>query len=200
MPTASTADRAADSYFAASPVFVVCPQALHHRAHRARFPRQPQSPACAKVARNRGFLELSDVARGLRDVMVMNTEPHGKKSDGITVPSHPHTLRDASTVAGAAAGAAVGAIAGPVGAIAGGLVGTAIGALAGQTLDEKDAEETEHDQKLDRDIGVTKGDLGAASPDQPPARRGVYSAASAGVSGGGGSVPSEGPMQDLDSD
>lgn len=132
----------------------------------------------------------------------MNTKLHGKSSDAtaVIVPGHPHTLRDASTVAGAVAGAAVGAIAGPVGAIAGGLVGTAIGALAGQTLDADDADEAEHDQQLDRDIGVTEGDLGAASPAQPPARRGVYSAASAGISGGGGSVPSEGPMQDLDSE
>ncbi len=133
----------------------------------------------------------------------MNKKIQRAKSDDTAiavVPEHTHPLRGASTLAGAVAGAAIGAIAGPGGAIAGGLLGTAIGAIAGQTLDQKDTEESEHDQQLDRDIGVTEGDLGAASPDQPPARRGVYSAGSAGVSGAGGSVPSEGPMRDLDSD
>ncbi len=119
--------------------------------------------------------------------------------EDITLPGVPlrHLLRDTSLVSGAIAGAALGAIAGPVGAIAGGLVGTAIGAVAGQTLDEERVIDGEHDMQLDRDIGVTEGDLGAASPNQPPPRRGVYSGASAGVSGAA-STSSEGPLQDLD--
>ena len=131
----------------------------------------------------------------------MNKDIQPEKPADSTVavnPGHMHILRDASVLSGAVAGAAIGAIAGPVGAIAGGLVGTAIGAIAGQALDEKEVEDAEHDQQLDRDIGVTEGDLGAASPDQPPPVRGVYSAGSAGVSIGGGSSPSEGPMQDID--
>ena len=127
---------------------------------------------------------------------ILHPTSHAATASPVHAPTH--ALRTASTLSGAVAGAALGAIAGPVGALAGGLVGTAIGAIAGQTLDAKDAEETLRDQQLDRDIGVTEGDLGAASPDQPPARRGVYSAASAGVSGSGGSTPSEGPIQDLE--
>lgn len=133
----------------------------------------------------------------------MTKEIEGASAGAVADPVVPlplHALREVSALSGAMAGAAIGAIAGPVGAIAGGIVGTAIGAIAGQTLDENNTEISEHDQQLDRDIGVTEGDLGAASPDQPPARRGVYSAASAGVSGSGGSAPSEGPMQDLDSE
>src|SRR4051812_16734484 len=109
----------------------------------------------------------------------MNKESSPKKSDDSTVslvPGHVHLLRDASLLSGAVAGAAIGAIGGPVGAIAGGLVGTAVGAIAGQALDDKEVDESEHDQQLDKDIGVTEGDLGAASPDQPPPVRGVYSA------------------------
>ena len=116
------------------------------------------------------------------------------------VPGHTHALRDVSAASGAVAGAAIGAIAGPIGAVAGGALGTVIGAIAGQVLDENESAEAEHDQQLDRDIGVTEGDLGAASPDAPPAKRGVYSAASAGGTGTGASAPSEGPMQGLDSD
>ena len=116
------------------------------------------------------------------------------------VPVATHALRDVSAASGAVAGAAMGAIAGPIGAVAGGALGGVIGAFAGQVLDENDAADAEHDQQLDRDIGVTEGDLGAASPDAPPALRGAYSAASAGGTGTGGSKPSEGPMQDLDSD
>ena len=119
-------------------------------------------------------------------------------ADSDSVPAHLHAIRDASALSGAVAGAAVGAIAGPVGAVAGSLIGTAIGAFAGQTMDDEDTGAIEHDQELDRRIGVSEGDIGAASPGSPPAARGTYSAASAGASTGGGSVPSAGPMQDLD--
>ena len=111
-----------------------------------------------------------------------------------------HTGVVLDAVGGAVAGAAVGAVAGPAGAVAGGVLGTAIGALAGVVLERQLAERARHDQQLDRDIGVSEGAIGAASPDAPPATRGTFSAASSGFSSGGGTVPSEGPMQDLDSD
>jgi hypothetical protein len=104
------------------------------------------------------------------------------------------------TLAGAVAGAATGALAGPIGAIAGGVIGTLAGALAGNALSEDDEVHSRADKKLDKAIGVSGGDMGAASKDQPKSKRGTFSAASAGVGGGGGASPSEGPMQALDSD
>ena len=104
------------------------------------------------------------------------------------------------TLAGAVAGAATGAVAGPVGVIAGGVIGTVAGALAGAALSDDDVVHSQRDHKLDEEIGVTKGDLGAASPNQPKATRGTYSAASSGAGGSGGATPSEGPLQEVDDD
>jgi phage tail tape-measure protein len=103
------------------------------------------------------------------------------------------------SISGAVAGAATGAVAGPPGILGGAIVGAALGLVIGKTLDREDERQELHDEELDREIGVEGGDLGAASPDQPPARMGAYSAASAGA---GSSTPcaSEGPMQSLDDD
>jgi phage tail tape-measure protein len=108
-------------------------------------------------------------------------------------------LLDAATVSGAVAGAALGAVAGPPGIVAGGLVGTALGMLAGVGLDNAERVHDERDKELDDDIGVTKGDLGAAPPDAPPPRSGAYSGASAGFGTSHG-TPSEGPMSGTDED
>ena len=110
----------------------------------------------------------------------------------------PHLgLLDAATVSGAVAGAALGSIGGPPGMVAGGLVGTALGVLAGLGLDNAERRHDKRDKDLDDEIGVTKGGLGAASPDAPPATRGAYSGASAGVAPPSGTT-SEGPMQGTD--
>jgi hypothetical protein len=117
-----------------------------------------------------------------------------------------HPGRSATTVemtlAGAVAGAATGALAGPIGAIAGGVIGTVAGALAGNALSEDDEIHSRKDAELDEEIGVSGGDMGSIPPGAPKKpTRGTISAASAGVgSGGGGATPSEGPMQDIDSD
>jgi phage tail tape-measure protein len=103
----------------------------------------------------------------------------------------------AASLAGVAAGAAVGAVVGPVGAVVGGMIGAAVGSAAGEIIQEENERTSFHDHELDDDIGVTKGDLGAADPKQPPPKHGLYSAASAGV-GSSGTAPAEGPMQDLD--
>jgi hypothetical protein len=108
-------------------------------------------------------------------------------------------LLEASTAAGALAGAAVGAVAGPPGVVAGGLIGTAVGGLAGFAATTAETAHDRREHELDDVIGITKGDLGAAPPGQPPATRGTFSAASAGASSTGTS-PAEGPMQDLDDD
>ena len=108
-------------------------------------------------------------------------------------------MLDYATVSGAVAGAALGAVAGPPGIVAGGIVGTAMGVLAGVGLDNAEHAAKAHDRELDDDIGVTKGDLGAAPPNAPPAVKGCYSAASSGVSSSR-PTPAEGPMQDIDED
>lgn len=148
-----------------------------------------------------------------RDGAVLATFPcmSEKKADP-TKPTKPETASelkpamgpDASvyemTLAGAVAGAATGAVAGPVGIIAGGVIGTVAGALAGAALSNDDEVHSRKDKKLDEDIGVTKGDLGAASPNQPKSTRGTFSAASSGAGSSGGASPAEGPIQDIDSD
>jgi hypothetical protein len=105
---------------------------------------------------------------------------------------------EAAAVTGSLAGAAVGAVAGPAGIVAGAVVGGVAGAITG--LGVADAAEWRHRDAaaLDDAVGVTAGDIGAASPDLPPARIGAFSAGSAGVPSPGKSTPSEGPMQDID--
>ena len=84
-------------------------------------------------------------------------------------------------VAGAVAGAAAGLIAGPVGAVVGGVIGAVTGAVAGATLEEEDVAKNREQDRLDEEIGVIGGDLGAAVPgaDAPFSRR----APSAGAAG-----------------
>ncbi len=73
-----------------------------------------------------------------------------------------------------------------------------MGAVVGHTMDREDRRKSEHEELLDEEIGVMDGDLGAASPDQPPARIGAFSSASAGGDGAAPPAPSEGPMQTPD--
>jgi hypothetical protein len=105
---------------------------------------------------------------------------------------------ETAAVSGAVAGAAAGALVGPAGAAAGAIVGGAAGAIAGVALADDAERRHRHDAELDREMGVTEGDLGAADPKQPPARVGAYSAGAAGAGSSAGTTPSEGPMQDVD--
>jgi hypothetical protein len=107
---------------------------------------------------------------------------------------------DVAALSGAVAGATMGAIAGPPGVVAGGAMGAVVGALAGAALERDDLRRTRHDEDLDKEIGVIDGEMGAASPDAPPARVGAYSAASAGVSRPATPAPAEGGIQTLDDD
>jgi hypothetical protein len=100
-------------------------------------------------------------------------------------------------VAGVVAGAAVGAIAGPAGVVVGGVLGGVTGAAAGGAIANDAERRHAHAHDVDREIGVTGGDIGAASSNQPPARIGAFSAGSAGA-GSTASTPAEGPMQDVD--
>ncbi len=88
---------------------------------------------------------------------------------------------EAAAATGAVAGAAAGAVAGPVGAMIGAVAGSAMGAMAGVALANDSDRRHVQDAKLDRDIGVTEGGMGAADPTQPPARVGAYSSASSGA-------------------
>jgi hypothetical protein len=114
-------------------------------------------------------------------------------------PPHSHREEGILAVSGAVTGAATGAVAGPPGMVAGAVIGAAVGAVIGLGLDREDERKASHDQELDREIGVTEGDLGAARPDQPPAVVGAYSSGSAGA-GGSGTSTSEGPMQNPETD
>lgn len=106
----------------------------------------------------------------------------------------------ANVLSGMAAGAVVGSIAGPPGLLAGAVVGSAVGVAASIALDAQNAEDEAMDEALDRDIGVIGGDLGEARPDQPPAKRGLYSAAAMGVSTESSVELNEGPMSGVEDD
>jgi len=102
-----------------------------------------------------------------------------------------HAIEGAA--AGAAAGAVVGAIAGPAGAAVGAVLGGAAGAAA-EALVERDARTARsRDQKLDEEIGVTSGDLGAPTLKHPPASIGAFSAGASGAAGAQHTL-AEGPL------
>ena len=107
---------------------------------------------------------------------------------------------EAATIVGAITGLATGALGGPIGALAGGWLGSAIGTFTGVALDEEQSRVREATAKLDADVGVIGGDIGAADPNAPPARIGAFSSGSAGVAPPRLGGPSEGPMQDLSDD
>lgn len=103
-------------------------------------------------------------------------------------------------LSGMAAGAAVGAFAGPPGMIAGAVIGSAIGVAASLALDAQREEERVHEEDLDEAIGVIGGNLGEASPNQPPPKVGAFSVAAMGAGSSGEGEDTDGPMQNLDSD
>jgi hypothetical protein len=118
----------------------------------------------------------------------------GRKKAGLGRASRIET----AAASGAVAGAAVGAVVGPGGVAAGAILGGAAGAIAGAALANDAERRHAHQRDLDREIGVSEGDMGAADPKAPPARLGVYSAGSAGAASSGGTTPAEGPMQEVD--
>ena len=94
----------------------------------------------------------------------------------------------------------MGAIAGPPGMIAGAVLGSAMGAAASIALDAQSVDDRYNDEELDRAIGVLDGNIGEASPNQPPATRGTFSTASMGLGNEAGMPPSEGPIPNVDPD
>jgi hypothetical protein len=118
-----------------------------------------------------------------------------KKKSNTHKPDRKELVHEAEAgVAGAVAGAAVGAAAGPPGIAAGAAIGAVAGAIAGRALEVDAERKAAHDRTLDAEIGVTEGSLGAPNLRHPPAVRGAYSGASAGVTSEGGQ-PAEGPIQ-----
>jgi hypothetical protein len=71
-----------------------------------------------------------------------------------------------------------------------------VGAVGGAVLDTQAAESAERDSKLDEEIGVIGGEIGAPNLKHPPARIGAYSSASAGAGSSSDGTPAEGPMSE----
>jgi len=97
--------------------------------------------------------------------------------------------------AGALAGATFGSAAGPPGIAAGAVIGGVAGVISGAALDSESSRQVARLRELDAEIGVIGGDLGAPNLEHPPAKRGAYLSASAGVDSSSGEAPAEGAMQ-----
>lgn len=102
-------------------------------------------------------------------------------------------------VLGALGGSALGAFLGPAGILVGALLGAIGGGGIGDALGKIQEHRTLHDELVDEEIGVIDGNVGVASPDQPPALIGAYSAGSAGVARGPYDItPDSGPIPKVD--
>ena len=127
---------------------------------------------------------------------------HGKAAEAANKVSGDHVgfgEMAVDALAGAAAGATAGILAGPPGMIAGAVLGGGIGAAAASVLHDDKAHLAAVDEQRDRDIGVSGGNIGEASPDAPKSELGTFHLASMGV-GSTSITPAEGPMQSLDDD
>jgi len=99
-------------------------------------------------------------------------------------------------VLGAIAGASLGGIvAGPAGVAAGALVGAAMGASTAWALEMRGKDARQRDRKLDREIGVTEGEIGVPSLEHPPATTGLFSREASGAGGSSEPTEAEGPIQ-----
>lgn len=108
----------------------------------------------------------------------------GERISGL--PDRPERLATIVPVASAAAaGAGLGVFSSgsALGFLVGAALGGGLGALFTRLARDRDRKTTERDSLLDREIGVTEGDLGAAQyREEQPSSGGGYSAASAGAS------------------
>src|SRR5438045_514306 len=119
-----------------------------------------------------------------------NQAVNGTPSNPATPPA-PKAL--CGTV-GAISGALLGGLAGPAGAVAGALIGAGMGALSSVAFENVAAKHDAHDEKLDRDIGIAEGDIGAPGLRHPLPKVDAISSASAGADSSAGTAPSEGPI------
>lgn len=124
----------------------------------------------------------------------MNTLPQ-RNPQRLAGPSHGYevVLGVVSALAGAGIGLAVGAI---PGAIVGLVIGAAMGAAMGWVAGTRSHIDSARNERLDREIGVIDGDIGAPGLKHPPAKIGAFSRE---VSGAGsaseGERQAEGPME-----
>ena len=102
---------------------------------------------------------------------------------------------------GVMAGAALGAFAGPVGMVAGAVGGSIVGAVLAIGHNRQIHLEAMEEERVDRELGVIGGDIGAPTLSHPPpSYGGLYSSSSLGMGGTGGSygadeaVVAEGPI------
>jgi phage tail tape-measure protein len=106
-----------------------------------------------------------------------------------------HEREAEGAAGGAIAGAALGAVAGPPGVAVGAVFGAAAGAMAGAVSADKAASREAEERRLDKEIGVMSGELGAPNLEHPPAKIGAYSGSSVGPGSTNDAAPAEGPMQ-----
>jgi outer membrane lipoprotein SlyB len=93
------------------------------------------------------------------------TKTKKKVSEASSAPRTSHTHGgEVGAIAGEVAGGVLGSAAGPAGAIAGMVMGAAAGALVGEVLDRENVRAHGHDEELDAEIGVSRGDLGSVRP------------------------------------
>lgn len=89
----------------------------------------------------------------------MKNKPLKSREEKASKRRHQHEAE--ACVGGALAGAAMGVIGGPPGALAGAVIGGIVGAVAAGVADLNSDETEANDRKLDVDIGVIGGDIGA---------------------------------------
>lgn len=83
------------------------------------------------------------------------------------IPEHPERTAGIASVATGAivgAGTALFAFAGPVAILVGGVIGAAAGGVVALYVRERSKRERARDERLDREMGVSGGDIGAAPP------------------------------------
>jgi hypothetical protein len=97
-------------------------------------------------------------------------------------------------VIGALSGAFLGAMAGPPGALTGAIIGAAIGALSSLAYEAQMARRDARGGRLDSDLGISEGEIGAPNVAHPPVRIGAFSVAASGASSSLGQTPAAGPF------
>ena len=81
---------------------------------------------------------------------------------------HPYMhAGEAGAIAGEVTGAIVGSAAGPAGTLAGMVIGGLTGALIGRVMEREDQRASARNAELDRDIGVTQGNIGTGRRKPP---------------------------------
>ena len=156
--------------------------------------REETEEPCRQGERKRLFRKpIAKTHRAL-----FTTQDGVRNAANLGMSKHKHPTETIVAATGTIAGAVVGAIAGPVGAVAGAIVGGAAGVAAGAVIEREEERAWQHDEKLDEEIGVYDGTLGAAPPNAPPARIGAFSAGSSGAGARPSEPPASGPIPEAE--